>query len=218
MSYIEASETSQRKTGQIKLHGPAGFAGMRKAGALVSKCLDELTDIVKPGVLTSQNRRFRARFRLQPWRLSRHLDVSRLPLFDLHLDQSRGLPRHAGGPGAEGRRHRQYRRHLHRRGLVRRFQPDVRAGRGRAKSRAADRGDLRGDDARHCRGEAGRHHRRHRPRHPEFRRAAGHERGARFLRPRPRAHVPRRAEHHPHRPPRRRRHAEARACSSPSSR
>jgi methionyl aminopeptidase len=54
MSYVEASETSQRKTGQIKLHGPSGFAGMRKAGALVSKCLDELTDIVKPGVLTSR--------------------------------------------------------------------------------------------------------------------------------------------------------------------
>src|SRR3954454_16606679 len=54
MSYVEASETSQRKTGQIKLHGPSGFAGMRKAGALVSKCLDELTDVVKPGVLTSK--------------------------------------------------------------------------------------------------------------------------------------------------------------------
>src|SRR5437868_2762211 len=54
MSYVEASETSLRKTGQIKLHGAAGFAGMRKAGALVSACLDELTDVVKPGVLTSK--------------------------------------------------------------------------------------------------------------------------------------------------------------------
>ena len=53
MSYIEASDTSLRKTGQIKLHGPSGFAGMRKAGSLVAKCLDELTDIVKPGVPTS---------------------------------------------------------------------------------------------------------------------------------------------------------------------
>jgi len=40
---------------QIKLHGPSGFAGMRKAGALVAKCLDELTDIVKPGVPTSRS-------------------------------------------------------------------------------------------------------------------------------------------------------------------
>jgi methionine aminopeptidase len=54
MSYIEASDTSLRKTGQIKLHGPSGFAGMRKAGALVAKCLDELTDIIKPGVPTSR--------------------------------------------------------------------------------------------------------------------------------------------------------------------
>jgi methionyl aminopeptidase len=53
MSYVEASEASQRKTGQIKLHGPGAFAAMRKAGALTSLCLDELTDLVKPGVLTS---------------------------------------------------------------------------------------------------------------------------------------------------------------------
>jgi methionyl aminopeptidase len=54
MSYVEASDVSLRKTGQIKLHGPSGFAGMRKAGALVAKCLDELTDIVKPGLPTSR--------------------------------------------------------------------------------------------------------------------------------------------------------------------
>jgi methionyl aminopeptidase len=54
MSYVEASETALRKTGQIKLHGPSGFAGMRKAGALVAQCLDELTDIVKAGIPTSQ--------------------------------------------------------------------------------------------------------------------------------------------------------------------
>jgi len=54
MSYIEANDTSLRKTGQIKLHGASGFAGMRKAGALVAKCLDDLTDIVKAGVPTSE--------------------------------------------------------------------------------------------------------------------------------------------------------------------
>ena len=53
MSYVEASDASLRKTGQIKLHGASGFAGMRKAGALVAKCLDELTDIVKAGMPTS---------------------------------------------------------------------------------------------------------------------------------------------------------------------
>ena len=54
MSYIEATDTSLRKTGQIKLHGPAAFAGMRKAGAMVAECLDLLTDMVKPGVPTSR--------------------------------------------------------------------------------------------------------------------------------------------------------------------
>ena len=54
MSYIEATDTAARKNGQIKLHGASGFAGMRKAGALVSKCLDALTDIVKPGIPTSR--------------------------------------------------------------------------------------------------------------------------------------------------------------------
>ena len=32
MNYVEATDTSLRKTGQIKLHGPAAFAGMRKGG------------------------------------------------------------------------------------------------------------------------------------------------------------------------------------------
>jgi methionyl aminopeptidase len=54
MSYVEATETSQRKTGQIKLHGPGAFAGMRKAGQLVARCLDELVELVKPGVPTSK--------------------------------------------------------------------------------------------------------------------------------------------------------------------
>ncbi len=53
MNYIDATDTAQRKTGQIKLHGAAAFAGMRKAGALVSECLDALTDLVKPGLATS---------------------------------------------------------------------------------------------------------------------------------------------------------------------
>ena len=54
MNYVEATETSLRKTGQIKLHGPQAFAGMRKAGALVARCLDELATIVRPGIFTSQ--------------------------------------------------------------------------------------------------------------------------------------------------------------------
>jgi methionyl aminopeptidase len=54
MNYVEATETPMRKTGQIKLHGPAAFAGMRKAGQMVARCLDELAMIVRPGIFTSQ--------------------------------------------------------------------------------------------------------------------------------------------------------------------
>ena len=54
MTYVEATDAALRKTGQIKLHGPAAFAGMRKAGALVAQCLDALTPLVQPGIATSQ--------------------------------------------------------------------------------------------------------------------------------------------------------------------
>jgi methionyl aminopeptidase len=52
MSYVEAALAPLRKTGQIKLHGPRAFEGMRKAGRLVAECLDMLVDEVKPGVPT----------------------------------------------------------------------------------------------------------------------------------------------------------------------
>jgi methionyl aminopeptidase len=54
MSYVDAALAPQRKTGQIKLHGPAAFEGMRKAGRLVAECLDMLTDEVKSGVTTER--------------------------------------------------------------------------------------------------------------------------------------------------------------------
>ena len=58
-------------------------------------------------------------------------------------------------------------------------------------------------DARHPGGEAGRDHGRHRLRHPVLRRRAGALLGgARFLRPRPGAGVPRAAQHRPLRAPR----------------
>ena len=52
MTYIDAAVAPHRKTGQIKLHGPAAFEGMRKAGQLTARCLDMLTGYVKPGVPT----------------------------------------------------------------------------------------------------------------------------------------------------------------------
>ena len=40
------------RTGQIKIHGPADFEGMRVAGRLAAECLDMLTPHVVPGVVT----------------------------------------------------------------------------------------------------------------------------------------------------------------------
>ena len=58
MTYVDAAAAPLRKTGQIKIHGPEGFAGMRKAGRLVADCLDLLTAEVKPGVSTDHLDRF----------------------------------------------------------------------------------------------------------------------------------------------------------------
>jgi len=53
MTYVAATDVPQRaKSGQIKLHGPEGFAGMRKAGQLTAEALDLLVGRVKPGVTT----------------------------------------------------------------------------------------------------------------------------------------------------------------------
>jgi len=54
MSYVDASQAALRKTGQIKLHGPAAFEGMRKAGQLTARCLDELNAVVRPGLPTAR--------------------------------------------------------------------------------------------------------------------------------------------------------------------
>ena len=58
MTYVDAAAAPLRKTGQIKIHGPEGFAGMRKAGQLVADCLDLLAAEVKPGVSTDYLDRF----------------------------------------------------------------------------------------------------------------------------------------------------------------
>jgi methionyl aminopeptidase len=54
MNYVDAAVAPLRKTGQIKIHGPAAFAGMRKAGRLAAECLDMLTDEIQPGVPTER--------------------------------------------------------------------------------------------------------------------------------------------------------------------
>ena len=52
MTFIDAHLAPARKTGQIKLHGPEAFEGMRRAGRLTAQALDALAERVRPGVTT----------------------------------------------------------------------------------------------------------------------------------------------------------------------
>jgi methionyl aminopeptidase len=52
MTFIEAEAEPRRKSGQIRLHGPEAFEGMRKAGRLAAEALDLMVDAAKPGVTT----------------------------------------------------------------------------------------------------------------------------------------------------------------------
>jgi methionyl aminopeptidase len=52
--YVIADATDiQPRDGTIKLHGAAGFAGMRKAGLLAAEILDALAPLVVPGAVTA---------------------------------------------------------------------------------------------------------------------------------------------------------------------
>ena len=52
--YVTVAETETLpRDGTIKLHGPAGFAGMRAAGRLAAEILDALAPLVQPGVTTA---------------------------------------------------------------------------------------------------------------------------------------------------------------------
>ena len=50
MNFLDA--TTVRRPGLIKIHGPEAFEGMRKAGRLTADALDQVADIVRPGVST----------------------------------------------------------------------------------------------------------------------------------------------------------------------
>ncbi|MBI3434185.1 MAG: type I methionyl aminopeptidase [Proteobacteria bacterium] len=54
MTYVDAASAPARKNGQIKLHGPAAFAAMHKAGRVAAQCLDMLAGEVRPGVTTER--------------------------------------------------------------------------------------------------------------------------------------------------------------------
>ena len=50
------ADTDVYRDGTIKLHGPDGFEGMRKAGRLAAQILDAMPELVKPGVTTATMR------------------------------------------------------------------------------------------------------------------------------------------------------------------
>ncbi len=58
VTYLDAETAPPRNNGQIKIYGETAFAGMRKACALTSRCLDELVGRVGPGVSTEAIDRF----------------------------------------------------------------------------------------------------------------------------------------------------------------
>ena len=58
VTYIDAASAPMKNTGQIRLYGPEGFEGMRKASQITARCLDELVTRVTPGVTTNEIDRF----------------------------------------------------------------------------------------------------------------------------------------------------------------
>ena len=47
-----AADDDSARTSAIKLHGSAGFDGMRKAGRVTASVLDALNDLIVPGTST----------------------------------------------------------------------------------------------------------------------------------------------------------------------
>ena len=53
-AYIEAALAPVKNTGSIKLYSKQDFEGMRRASQITAACLDQLYDLVKPGVTTQE--------------------------------------------------------------------------------------------------------------------------------------------------------------------
>jgi methionyl aminopeptidase len=53
MDYVQADQAAPTRSGAIKLHGPDGFEGMRRAGRLAAHILDEISPHVVPGATTA---------------------------------------------------------------------------------------------------------------------------------------------------------------------
>src|SRR5690349_421661 len=51
---VAADDRVEARNGVIKLHGPDGFEGMRRAGRLAAEILDAIAPHVVPGVTTGE--------------------------------------------------------------------------------------------------------------------------------------------------------------------
>lgn len=58
VTYIDAANAPLKNTGAIRLYSKEDFAAMRRACQVTARCLDELVEIVKPGVTTNAIDRF----------------------------------------------------------------------------------------------------------------------------------------------------------------
>ena len=52
--YVEAASAAPKKSKAIKLYSQNDFTEMRAVGQVTAKCLDELVDLIKPGITTKQ--------------------------------------------------------------------------------------------------------------------------------------------------------------------
>jgi len=58
VTYVDDATAPLKNTGQIRLYDRAGFDAMHRAGRLAAACLDELADLIHPGVPTDEIDRF----------------------------------------------------------------------------------------------------------------------------------------------------------------
>ena len=106
---VTADDVIERD-GAIKLYDEAGFAGMRKAGALAATILDALVPHVVPGVTTEALDDIVRRMTIDaggvPGTLG-YRGYTKSSCISINHVVCHGIP---AGQAAQGRRHRQYRR------------------------------------------------------------------------------------------------------------
>ena len=79
----------------IPIHVPEDFEGMRRAGRLAAETLDMIGNHVQPGIRTDELDVLCKEFMEKTRRRSCNARLSGLPEVFVHLDQSRGVPRHS---------------------------------------------------------------------------------------------------------------------------